>query len=334
MNVVALLVWAAVLWSSLTLVRGVRRERPAPAAAPPRLYDLYEAAFLSGGPGRVVDTALVSLLGDGRLELGGPGIVRMHPDARAADPAEQAVLHACLAASSGALHIVRYEAMCHPAVQEIGDALAGRGLLAPPGWGRRWRRRAVRQAVLCALAIPVSVVATVVQVVTAERPGLPFVVLALPALIGGLVVGAVHAARARARVTVPGLRALAEVRAFHRGDPAARVVTALSGPRALPDSGLRAQMAAAARHTPAVAAAHRRPGDSASDGASGDASGAAFVPVVWCAASDGGGWGGADGGGSGGDGSGGGSGCGSSSSSCSSGSSCGSSSSSSCGSSS
>ncbi|MFG3404971.1 TIGR04222 domain-containing membrane protein [Streptomyces sp. NPDC048142] len=125
MYVLALLVTVVVAVSSVGLVVGAargraRRPRPAPGAA---LHDLYEAAFLNGGPARVVDTALAALHADGRLVVGGPGIVGARR-ARANDLVERAVFQELAAAPSGALHGLRDAVMRHPAVQEIGDGLA------------------------------------------------------------------------------------------------------------------------------------------------------------------------------------------------------------------
>ncbi|RSS80602.1 TIGR04222 domain-containing membrane protein [Streptomyces sp. WAC06614] len=340
MTFVAVLVWVAVVGSSVALARALRRWRPGASVVAPRLHELSEAAFLAGGPGRVVDSALVALHGNGRMVVGGPGIIHFRPGARAVDPAEQAVVHACLAAPSGSLHLVRHGAMRHPAVQEIGDALAARGLLAPAGSGRAPRRWAAVQAVLCTLGIPVAFVATIVQYAVGDGAPVPFVVLVLPVLVLGIVLGVRYAGRARGRATPAGRRALDQFRAAHRGDRTPHVRVALQGPRATPDPVLRAQLLAAGRYRPGPSAGSRSGSDA---GSGGDDGAADAVPVVWCAGVDGGGSSGCGDGSGGSCGSGGGSGCssgpsgsscGGSVSSCSSASSCGSSSSSSCGSSS
>ncbi|MFJ3513684.1 TIGR04222 domain-containing membrane protein [Streptomyces sp. NPDC090131] len=350
MNLLALAIWIAVIVSSVLLMAGLRRSRSGPAGPATALHDLSEAAFVVGGPGTVVDAALVSMLGDGRLVGGGPGIVQVRPGARANDPAERAVLRAHQAAPSGWLYQVRFAAMCDPAVQEIGDALADRGLITPPGSGlRRHRRWALTQAAVCALLIPVSVVLTVVSLIASSGSGVPFIAKVLFALIGGIVVGLVCAAGAKSRVTAAGTRALRDIRSAHRNDPTPHVQTALFGLRGLRDPYLRQQLVPAVRDT-RLAAAQSRTRPHSTD-SSADWSAAAVLPIVWCAASDGGSGGGSSCGsgsgcGSSGGGcfssgsscgsSGGGSSCSSSSSSCgsSSGSSCGSSSGSSCGSSS
>ncbi|MFC9293422.1 TIGR04222 domain-containing membrane protein [Streptomyces sp. NPDC057011] len=334
MNVLALAIWLGVAVSGGLLIRGLRRSRPRWAGPAPALHDLSEAAFMAGGPGTVVDAALVSMLSDGRLVVGGPGIVQVRPGARAYDPAERAVLQAHQGAPSGWLYQVRYAAMLDPAVQETGDALAARGLLSPPGWGRTWRRWAVIQAVVCGILIPVSIPLTFVAYVL--RPGVdqvPFVVKVLPVLLAGLVAGLVCAARAKGRLTPAGMRALRDLRSSYVNDPTPHVQTALFGLRGLRDPFLRGQLVPAARATRLAAAQSRsrphRP-DSSGGSSCGSSCGSSpdVLPVVWCAGSDGGS-GGSSGCGSG-------SGCGSSGgSSCSSsGSGCGSSGGSSCGSSS
>ncbi|MEU5148987.1 TIGR04222 domain-containing membrane protein [Streptomyces yangpuensis] len=326
MNVLAVAIWIAVVVSSVLLVRGLRRARPAPAAPAAGLHDLSEAAFLVGGPGTVVDTALVSMLGDGRLLVGGPGIVQVRPGAWAGDPTERAVLQAHAGAPSGWLYQVRYAAMCDPAVQEIGDALAARGLVAPPGTGRAPRRWGLVQAVVCGVWLVASVPLTVVEFALDADPGVPFVVTVAPALFAGLVLGLFCRARAGNRVTPAGLRALLALRSAYGHDHSPHVQTALFGLRGLRDPFLRRQLVPAVRGTRLAAAQsgarpHRRP-SSSSD------SSAELLPVLWCATSDGGG-------GSGDSGCGSGSGCGSSGSGCgSSGSGCGGGSGSSCGSSS
>uniref|UniRef100_A0AAU2JWP7 TIGR04222 domain-containing membrane protein n=1 Tax=Streptomyces sp. NBC_00049 TaxID=2903617 RepID=A0AAU2JWP7_9ACTN len=322
MNVLAVAIWIAVIVSSVLLSRTLRRASPV-QAGPAGLHDLSEAAFVRGGPGAVVDVALVSMLGDGRLVVGGPGIVQVRPGARATDPAERAVLEAHRGAPSGWLYQVRYAAMRDPAVQEIGDALAARGLISPPGSRRPGRRWALVQAAVCALLIPVSVVLTFVGFAVDPHSAVPFIGKVAAVLVVGIMVGLISALRARSRVPRAGLRALLAMRTAYRHDQSPHVRTALFGLGALRDPFLRQQLVPAARGT-RLAAAQAASRPHGSDSSSG--SGAEFVPVFWCAGSDGGGSGGGSGCGSGG------SGCGSSGSSCGgSGSSCSGSSGSSCG---
>lgn len=343
-DLLAVAVWIGVIASGVLLLRGLRQSRPAGLGPAPRLHDLSEAAFMAGGPGAVVDAALVSLLCDGRMLVGGPGIVQVRPGVRGGDPAQRAVLQACQGAPSGWLYQIRYAAMRDPAVQETGDALAARGLITSPGARqRRLRVHGAAQAVVCGVLLVLSLPLTVADFVLHEGNGVPFVAEVLPVLLAGIAVGSVAASRARRRITPAGAEALRAVRAQYGADQSPYVQTSLFGLRGLRDPYLREQLVPAARGTRLAAAQSRT-----RSGGSGSA--AEVIPVLWCAGSDGGGGGGAGcgssgsscgagGGGGCGGGGGGGSSCsgssgGSSCSSSSSGSSCSSSSSSSCGSSS
>ncbi|MEV4193152.1 TIGR04222 domain-containing membrane protein [Streptomyces toxytricini] len=307
-------IWLAVAASSVALVWALRSARPRTGGEQPRLLDLSEAAFLTGGPGGVVDTALVALLGDGRLTAGGPGIVQARPGAPAADTAERAVLRACGQAPSGWLYQVRYAAMRDPAVQEVGDGLVARGLLTAPGRGRGVRLWGVVQAALCGVLLLLSLPLMLFTLAVSGGGGVPAEVSMVLALLVGAVVGAVCARRAARRVTPQGRRALRAMRALYVGDGSPQAQTALFGLRTLRDPYLGPLLIPAARQVRLAAAQHRaqagrsRGGGGGSDGCG--SSGAEAVPVVWCAGSaDSGGGSGC---GSSGDGGWGGSGCGSS----------------------
>ena len=347
MNALALLLTLAVAVSSALLIARTVAAGRSPTGADSPVHDLYEAAFLNGGPARVVDTALTAMHTDGRLAVGGPGIVAvLRGEAR--DPVERAVLQELAAAPNGALHTLRPAVMRHPAVQETGDGLAARGLLVSPGTNGPRRRWALIQGVGCMVALPVSLVLTFLQYVLHEGYSdipFPFIVKVLPALLAGSVIGMIVASSARARITKAGRRAADGYRAAYAQAMTPAQLVATLGLRALPDPGLQAQLAAAAR----VRTTGRQ--RTTMNTHSSDTSAALLVPTVWCAGagpgsascgSSGGGGGGGGGGGCGsggagcssgcGGGSGGGSSCGGSSGG---GSSCGSSSGgSSCGSSS
>ncbi|MFE2036949.1 TIGR04222 domain-containing membrane protein [Streptomyces scopuliridis] len=115
----------AVVVSSVLLIAGVVRSRGG-VTGTPAVHDVWEAAFLGGGPGRVVDAALAGMRADGRLAIGGPGIVAVLQPA-AHHPVERAVLQEHAMAPSGALHALRLAVMRAPA-EQVGDALAARGL--------------------------------------------------------------------------------------------------------------------------------------------------------------------------------------------------------------
>ncbi|MFK0133191.1 TIGR04222 domain-containing membrane protein [Streptomyces rubiginosohelvolus] len=331
MNTIALLATLAVVVSSVLLVvKAVveRSRRPSPGSGV-ALHDLYEVAFLNGGPARVVDTALTALHADGRLVVGGPGIVAVQR-AQANDPVERAVLQELAAAPNGALHVLREAVMRHPAVQEVGDGLAARGLLVPPHRLRPLRRWGLTQGIACMIALPLSLLLTFVQFATDDSLdfSVPFIMKMLPAIVIGSFTGLIVANSSASRLTASGRHAAQSFRATYAYVVTPAHLVATLGLRALPDPVLQAQLTAAARLSAPRRRSSARVGGSTATGVT-----AVGVTTVWCAASGPGGssCGGSTGGGSG-SGCGGGSGC-SSGSGCGggSGSSCGSSGGSSCG---
>ncbi|MFJ4971403.1 TIGR04222 domain-containing membrane protein [Streptomyces sp. NPDC088755] len=339
MNTLSLLLTLAVAVSTVLLVvKAVASRSRRPSAGPsPTVHDLYEAAFLNGGPARVADTAFTALYADGRVLIGGPGIISVQRP-QANDPVERAVLQELSAAPSGALHVVRDAVMRHPAVQEIGDGLAQRGLLVPPAAGRPVRRWALIQAVSCFVAVPLSIVLTALQYIWHDSPydmPFPFVLKMLPAIVLGGVSGLVVASAAANRITRPGRRAARAHRAAHAYPVTPPHLVATQGLRALPDPALQAQLTAAARLHVRTGRSRSGFAGSRSPGYGGSTTGSSeyAATTVWCADAGPGhsGCGGSSGGGSGSGCAGAGSSCGGSSggSSCggsSGGSSCGSSS--------
>ncbi|WP_406246603.1 TIGR04222 domain-containing membrane protein [Streptomyces anulatus] len=339
MNVLALLATLAVVVSSvLLIVKAVaersRRPSPGPGVA---LHDLYEVAFLNGGPARVVDTALTALHADGRLAVGGPGIVAVLR-AQANDPVERAVFQELAAAPNGALHVLREAVMRHPAVQEVGDGLAARGLLVPPHRLRPLRQWGLTQGIACMIALPLSLLLTFVQFATDDSLdfSVPFIMKMLPAIVIGSFTGMIVATSSAGRLTASGRHAAQSFRAAYAYVVTPAHLVATLGLRALPDPVFQAQLMAAARLS-----APRRRSSARVAGSTATGVTAVGATTVWCAASGPGGssCGGSSGGGSGsscggGSGCSSGSGCGGGSgsgSSCGGGSSCGSSSGSSCG---
>ncbi|MFD6420688.1 TIGR04222 domain-containing membrane protein [Streptomyces sp. NPDC060198] len=287
MNLLALLLTVAIVTSSVLLLTGRSRSGRGLAASGTAVHDDHEAAFLVGGPGRVMDTALTALHTDGRIVIGGPGVVSV-VRAEPHDPVERAVLQELASAPNGALHILRFSVMHHPAVQEIGDGLAARDLLARPEEVRTRRRWAGIQGLVCLALFPVSMVATFVQYAVIDGFGeipLPFIVKMLPAILFGGVCALVAGSRARARITKAGqaaARAYRTARAGSAGTPAQLV--AAFGLRSLADTALRDQLTAAARYG-APGSPVRSGSSSARHHGAADSSvaGVAMVPVVWCA---------------------------------------------------
>ncbi|MFF5444138.1 TIGR04222 domain-containing membrane protein [Streptomyces sp. NPDC012888] len=269
MIVYTVLVWLAVVGSGLALQRSLARARgSAGAAGPagPAVLDGAEVAFLTGGPRRVVDAALVALCYDGRMMIGGPGVVQVRTGARGTDPVERAVLEVFAAAPASALAPLRTALLTHPAVRETGEGLLARGLLADPVALSRVRARAGVQALLCLLALPPAAVLATVD----PAPALA----ALPALVLGLGWAAVLVGLTSGRACRAGRRALEAYRAAygHLGDP--RVAVSLDGARAVPDPLLRTQLLRAT--TPGAGRTTRHGG--------GDAEAVA----VWCGGASGG----------------------------------------------
>ncbi|MFF0478146.1 TIGR04222 domain-containing membrane protein [Streptomyces sp. NPDC004284] len=357
MNLLVLLVHLAAAVGIVLVIARVVRARGGSGGP---VHDRYELAFLNGGPARVADTALAALQADGRLAIGGPGIVAVvRPTAH--DPVERAVLQEQAAAPHGALHHLRLRVMRHPAVQEIGGGLAARGLVVDPATRRATARWCTGLVLAAFVLFPVSIVLTVIDLAGDPDFRLPFVFRVVPALFAAGITGIVCGSLSARQTTPAGRRAVFEYGRAHGPLTDAGHLVALHGLRAVPDPVLREQLVAAARfygpprgHLPdGVWGSNGRGGrpsptrfPSSSPSSSSDAA-VLGVAAEWCAtnASCGGGGGGGScsGGGSscssgscssgscssGGSGCGGGSSCGGSSSS-----SCSSSSSSSCSSSS
>jgi uncharacterized protein (TIGR04222 family) len=111
---------------------------------------LYEAAFLSGGPGRVADVTLVAMARQRRLLLAHTGWATV-VDPRGRDEMERSVIGAIGPQGQSPLAPVRAAAATADAVRGIAERLAGAGLAVPDGAGTTVAD-AVRQV---RLAVPV-----------------------------------------------------------------------------------------------------------------------------------------------------------------------------------
>ncbi|WP_329114670.1 TIGR04222 domain-containing membrane protein [Streptomyces sp. NBC_01353] len=286
MNLLALIVWAAVL---VTLGMTIAHVRAARADHGGSVHDLAEAAFLLGGPPRVVDTALATLHAEGLIGVGGPGlVVVLRPDLRARDHVGRAVLEQLAAAPSGALHELRLAVMRGPAVQEIGDGLAARGMMVAPEdrlTGKRWC------LALGFGSFGLLVVSIALSVGVAREPfEVPFFFKVVPVLFAGIIVALVCGAYNAGRTTLAGRRAAAEYRAAHVYFPDAAHQVGLRGLRAVPDTELRTQLIAAAR-MPRPSMTHTSSNTATTDAFT-------LAALHWCAGTPGspGGCGGASGG--------------------------------------
>ncbi|KES08465.1 membrane protein [Streptomyces toyocaensis] len=93
---------------------------------------LYEAAFLSGGPGRVADVALVAMARQRRLLLAHTGWATV-VDPHGRDDLERTVIRAVGPEGQSPIAPVRAAAATADAVRGIAERLVGAGLAVPDG---------------------------------------------------------------------------------------------------------------------------------------------------------------------------------------------------------
>ncbi|MBT2491530.1 TIGR04222 domain-containing membrane protein [Streptomyces sp. ISL-96] len=274
-TVLALLITLAMVAACIVLTRGISALHRGSGNGPGQDHDLMEVAFLNGGPSRTVDAALAAMCADGRLAVGRPGVASALSSV-AHDPVERAVLAELAAAPNGALHTLRHAVMRNAAVQDIGDSLAHRGLMIPPRTSRKWRTGSITLLLACVLGLPVAIVVSVVVTFT------PFIFMVLPALVLGLVCGAVNAGRAAHRITPAGRAAAAAYAVSHADRTGAGHLVAVHGLRALPDPLLRKRLRKAARQTPGGTRTTR---STPSSPDSANSTTYAAAAVLWCAGS-------------------------------------------------
>ncbi|MFV0133051.1 TIGR04222 domain-containing membrane protein [Streptomyces sp. HMX87] len=123
---------------------------------------LYEAAFLSGGPGRVADLTLVSMARQRRLLLARTGWATV-VDPRGRDEMERSVIGAIGPEGQSRIAPVRAAAAAADAVRGLADRLVGAGLAVPDGADtvaagvRRVRYAALAVCALGAVALALPV---------------------------------------------------------------------------------------------------------------------------------------------------------------------------------
>jgi len=112
--------------------------------AEPRLLDLYETAYLAGGPDRVVDTAVVALVETGRVRVQRSGELSVVDD-RPRHEVEAAVLAAVGPRGWRRIDMVRWKAGQDERLSALAERLHRYGLVSSTRsahW-RRWARRPV-----------------------------------------------------------------------------------------------------------------------------------------------------------------------------------------------
>ncbi|MEU3463310.1 TIGR04222 domain-containing membrane protein [Streptomyces sp. NPDC006733] len=242
---VYLLIAAASAYLVGEKVRARRFTRPYRGEAP---RDPLETAFLSGGPGRVADTVIAAMHGDGRIAVTPPGrLTVIRPVAQ--NPVEVALLEAVGAEWDGGLRQVRTAVLTGPSVQSIGDRLARRGLFFQPAVHSRWQRVSTLYKTVWFLLLFLSLAEVMPHLVVGS--GLPLVLRVLPGLLLGLLVLLLCSAP-RGRLTPAGRRVLNELRLRHRpphprrpvpGTSDPMVLFALAGAATLQDDMLRGELA-------------------------------------------------------------------------------------------
>jgi uncharacterized protein (TIGR04222 family) len=311
MEVIGAIGVVAIIGTTLWLLAaGSAGRASAPRATPGWTpQSVLEAAFLVGGPRRVVDTVISTMHEDQRVQVIPHGQLQVLRPV-AANSVEGAVLAACGTEWQADLKEVRATAMRSPAVQEIGDGLAAHGLLYRPDSIRRWRFAARAQRLTCLFTcFALFGLAFVTRQATGPRGG-PDAFTIVPVFIGAILAAIIGQILAPSgRLTTAGKRAVARLRRSNpwvpkrtaaRG-PAVPALVAIGGAEALTPGPLRDELMASA------AAGAGRGGSSSPTGSSPSDPGGA----TWCGSSGDGGGGGCGasscGGGSGG---GGGSSCG------------------------
>jgi hypothetical protein len=94
----------------------------------PRTLDVYEIAYLAGGPDRMVDTALVALVQTGRVRVHRPGLLATVTLSRR-HPVEAAVLDAVGPIGHRSVDTIRWRLATDERLLEVGRRLQCEGLL-------------------------------------------------------------------------------------------------------------------------------------------------------------------------------------------------------------
>jgi uncharacterized protein (TIGR04222 family) len=141
----------------LAAVRAADADREDTSAGREHDLTLYEAAFLSGGPARVAELALVSMARQRRLLLAHTGWATV-VDPRGRDDIERSVIGAIGPDGQSRIAPVRAAAAAADAVRHLADRLVSAGLAVPEGARRTVAAgvRRVRRAAVAVVALGVA----------------------------------------------------------------------------------------------------------------------------------------------------------------------------------
>lgn len=159
--VLTILMAGALLVVSAVAPAALRGPGPAKGGDPDRELDLYDAAFLSDGPARVVNVALLRMHESGVAHISSTGEVTLTGAESDLDDVQAAILgHARTSSGTVRVDELREHVKRTPAVQRIGDRLAADGLLLP---AEHQPREVLKTAlgIIFFIGIPAAVVAIV-----------------------------------------------------------------------------------------------------------------------------------------------------------------------------
>lgn len=237
--------WAGALLSCARLLRaaGLAAEPAGGCAAPSRTggLNLYEAAYLAGGPVRVADLTLLSMERQRRLLLAHTGWATvLDPVGR--DPHERSVLGAFGPDGQSPVPALRSTVAGDAAVRDLADRLAeaGLALTAAARRGMGEGLRAVRGATLLTLAMAAASFAVPAQGTTVTIV-LAWFSLPLILTLGCLAIACFDAYLHSSWASPAGQRLLALLDR-DTGDAQSLTAVAVRGARAVGDPGLRAAL--------------------------------------------------------------------------------------------
>ncbi|MGW3243639.1 TIGR04222 domain-containing membrane protein [Streptomyces sp. NPDC001070] len=240
--------WAAAIASCTRLCRAAvaaadLSDGTAAVPAGDRGLGLYEMAFLSGGPRRVTELAMVAMGRERRLLLARTGWATVvDPDGR--DAIERSLIAATGPEGQAPVPAIRAQHAASEGIRALAERLADAGLAVPPA-ARESISTGIRE-VRAATALILVMLAAATTLSPAGRPLLPWFALPLLVTLGCLGIARLEIQPYTRWAAPAGRELLRAVDVPHGPAPDDRqqLLTALAvrGPSALPDPALRAAL--------------------------------------------------------------------------------------------
>lgn len=214
----------ALLW---TIAVKVGRKTPRAAVSGPQ-PTTYELAYLAGGPDRVVDTAIATLVDRGTLRVSSAKELQL-TGAEPADPIERAVAKSAKPGHKSTTRGIRDRLRMSGPMQALAKDLEARGLVVAD------RTPQIRQvAFVLYLAVLVLGVARLIAGISSDRPVGFLIPLLISAAFATLIARALKNKRSGPRPTSEGSRVLHRAKSAHgrerkRGVPTGQVVGGAAG---------------------------------------------------------------------------------------------------------